>query len=202
MATPRSRGRPRGFEPDEAIDAAMRIFWAKGYAGASVDRLSRAMKVPRASLYQQFGDKERLFLAAIAHYGDTRLNLVTAALGPRQRLATDLHAFFDAVVDLATSEPEARGCLISCVLADAAGTNPTFRVELGRRYEALERKIAARLNASKNELAGCADTDAIALVLASVARGLMLRARAGSDRARLADAGTAAVELVCRDGRR
>jgi len=176
----------------------MRVFWAEGYDGASVDRLSRAMKVPRASLYQQFGDKQALFLAAIGRYGETRLGLVSAALGPRGGLAEDLRAFFAAVADLATSEPKAPGCLISCVLADAAGTNPTFRVELAQRFLALESKIAARLNDGRRELERDADTHVLALVLASVARGLMLRARAGADRAALVAAGDAAVGLVCR----
>ena len=199
MAQPRPRGRPRRFEPKSALDAAMRVFWAEGYDGASVDRLCRAMTMPRASLYQQFRDKEALFLAAIAHYGETRVAAVTEALGPRGRLADDLRGFFDAVADLATSEPEAPGCLVSCVLADVAGAKPTFRAELDRRFAALEARIAARLRAGRSKLDRGADTQALALVLAAIARGLMLRARAGADRQSLADAGAAAVALVCRD---
>lgn len=201
VTQPRPRGRPRSFEPKAALDAAMRVFWAEGYDGASVDQLCRAMNMPRSSLYQQFSDKEALFLAAIAHYGETRIATVTEALGPRGRLDEDLQAFFEAVADLATSEPDAPGCLVSCVLADAAGANPTFRAELERRFAALEARIAARLDAGHSELDCGADTPTLALLLAAIARGLMLRARAGADRQRLADTGTAAVALVCRDRR-
>jgi len=179
----------------------MRVFWARGYEGASVSDLCQAMKMPRASLYQQFGDKEALFLAAVGHYGETRLGGVAAALGPRARLADDLRAFFAAVADLATAEPEAPGCLISCVLSDAAGTNPGFRTELDCRYAALEARLEARLNAGWTELDRGADPQALAMVLAAVARGLMLRARAGAGRDVLEDAGAAAVMLVCRDRR-
>ena len=179
----------------------MRAFWAAGYEGASLDRLCAATGMPRASLYRQYGDKEGLFLAAIGHYAETRLAGVAAALGPRGRLADDLRAFFAAVADLATSEPEAPGCLISCVLADAAGTNPAFRALLDRRFAELEARLTTRLNAGRSELERGADTEALALVLASVARGIMLRARAGAERDVLAQAGDAAVGLVCRPRR-
>ena len=180
----------------------MRVFWAAGYDGASVSDLCQAMRIPRASLYQQFTDKETLFLAAVEHYGTTRLAAVADALGPRGYLADDLRAFFAAVADLATAEPEAPGCLISCVLTDAAGANPLFRAELSRRFAALESRIATRLRSGQSELQRGAAPEALAVVLAAVARGLMLRARAGADRGMLADAGGAAVALVCRDLRR
>ncbi len=197
----RPRGRPRVYEPTAALEGAMRAFWAAGYEGASIDLLCAATRMPRASLYRQYGDKEGLFLAAIGHYSETRLATVAAALGPRGRLAEDLRSFFAAVVELATSEPAAPGCLISCVLADAAGANPAFRDELDRRYAALEARLAARLEAGRSELDRGADPQVLALVLASLARGLMLRARAGAGRDRLLEAGDAATGLVCRPRR-
>ena len=45
-----ARGRRRGFEPAEAMEAAMKLFWAAGFEGASVDRLVRATGMPRATL--------------------------------------------------------------------------------------------------------------------------------------------------------
>src|SRR5256885_4367807 len=61
-------GRPRAFREDKALDAAMRVFWEKGYEGASLDDLTAAMGINRSSLYSSFGDKEQLFKQAIAHY--------------------------------------------------------------------------------------------------------------------------------------
>ena len=123
----------------------MRAFWASGYDGASVDVMCRVTHMSRASLYQTYGGKEGLFLATIAHYAETRVSRVAAALGPNGTLAEDLTSFYDEVVLLATQDPETPGCLISCVLADAAGTNEAFRMELDRRFLALEDRIAVRL---------------------------------------------------------
>lgn len=171
----------------------MKVFWLEGYEGASVDRLARATGMPRATLYQVYGDKEGLFLAAVAHYAETRTGRVASALGPCGALREDLDAFFAAVIDLATSEPEACGCLISCVLADAAGTNPRFRAELDRRFLALEHRIRDRL---ESESLQTGDIPARAIMIASIARGLMLRARASASRELLEQAAAEAVRVL------
>ena len=193
QSQPRPRGRPRGFEPVAALEAAMKVFWREGYEGASIDRLARETDMPRATLYQVYGDKEGLFLAAVEHYADTRAARVASALGPSGALRQDLDAFFAAVIDLATSDPEARGCLISCVLADAAGANLRFRSELDRRFLALEHCIGARL---ETESFQTGDIAGRAIMIASIARGLMLRARAGAGRDLLEKAAAEAVRML------
>ena len=149
--------------------------------------------MPRATLYQLYGDKEGLFLAAVAHYAQTRTVQVAAALGPAGPLRDDLARFFAAVIALALSEPAARGCLIACVLADAAGANPRFRAELDRRFEALETRVRDRLDA---EARPGEDTRPRAVLIASIARGLMLRARSGADRSFLDQVAAEAVFLM------
>jgi len=198
---PRPRGRPRGFEPQQALDAAVRVFWSEGYDGAAISRLSRDMGMPKASLYQEFGDKEGLFLAAIGRYVETRLSTVAQALGPSGTLKADLDRFFEAVVTLATSDPATPGCLISCVLADAAGSNARLRKELDARFAALESRLRSRIEVGRMEIAGAESPAVTAILLASVARGLMLRARAGTDGGTLQEVGRAAVNLVVRSGK-
>jgi len=196
MAEGRARGRPRGFDEGPALDAAVRLFWAEGYESASVDRLCRAMRMPRATLYDRYGGKEGLFLAAVARYADTRIAPVLAALGPAGALREDLSAFFEAVLALATRNPDAPGCLVSCALADAAGAHPGFRAELAARYAAMERRIAARLRAGGWTAPAPTSPDAAASLAASVARGLMLAARSGAKATELRPTADAAVRAI------
>ena len=64
------RGRPRAFDPDAALERAMHVFWAKGYEGASLSDLTRAMRINRPSLYAAFGNKEQLFRKVLDRYVD------------------------------------------------------------------------------------------------------------------------------------
>lgn len=192
------RGRPRGVTPDQALDAAMRLFWAEGFDAVSMDRLCREMGMPRASLYQDFGSKEGLFLAAIAHYVETQIGPVADALGPSGTLKDDLSAFFGAVVALATRDSRMPGCLISCVLAEAAGANDTFRQELDLRFTALEDRIAGRLDHEDSSYPA-SETRALAGMLAAVARGVMLRARSGTEAKDLIGIANIAVRTAIRE---
>src|ERR1700759_4353115 len=64
-------GRPREFDRDAAFEAAMLLFWRKGFAAASMNELCDAMGVRSPSLYAAFGSKEELYLEAIEHYAET-----------------------------------------------------------------------------------------------------------------------------------
>jgi TetR/AcrR family transcriptional repressor of nem operon len=196
----RPRGRPRGFDETEALDAAMRLFWAAGYEGASIDALTGAMGMPRASLYQRYGDKEALFLAAIEHYARTRLGPLFGALEGGGTLCADLEAFLDAAVRHATRDPAHLGCLVACVLSEVAGSQARMRQELAARFAAVEGRIAARLARAQTagELDPATDVEALAGVLSAVARGIMLSARAGVPPAALRRTAQAARDLVAR----
>jgi AcrR family transcriptional regulator len=61
-------GRPRSFDADQALEAAMLLFWRTGYEGTSLSELTHAMGVSAPSLYAAFGDKQQLFFAAAARY--------------------------------------------------------------------------------------------------------------------------------------
>lgn len=189
----RQRGRPRGFDDNVALEAAMRTFWASGYNGASVDVMCRVTHMSRASLYQTYGGKEGLFLAVIAHYAETRVSHLVAAIGPNGTLAEDIASFYDEVVMLATKDPKTPGCLISCVLADAAGTNEAFRMELDRRFLALEDRLSVRLGQAGWAKTAKVPASAAASLAAATARGIMLRARSGQAKEDLKTVADAAV---------
>src|ERR1700748_2804243 len=77
MATP---GRPRSFDKRKAVDPGVRVFWRKGYEGASLADLTSAMGIEKPSMYAAFGDKEQLFRVVLDHYENGPAHLAFAAL--------------------------------------------------------------------------------------------------------------------------
>lgn len=73
-------GRPRGFDIDQALERAMRVFWARGYEGASLAELTGAMGITKTSMYAAFGNKEQLFRKALHRYGAGPAAYATRAL--------------------------------------------------------------------------------------------------------------------------
>ncbi len=83
-------GRPRGFSADEVLDTAAGVFVLGGYEGTSIDDLVKALNLHRGSLYQAFGSKRGLFLAALRRYIDMHLVGAPEPGGPTQRPDLDL----------------------------------------------------------------------------------------------------------------
>src|SRR5690348_856454 len=74
------KGRPRGFDEEQAIDSAMRVFWEKSYVGATMADLTEATGLNRSSIHAAFGSKEGLFLKVVERYWEGPMNLVPKAL--------------------------------------------------------------------------------------------------------------------------
>src|SRR5215217_5127451 len=84
------RGRPRAFDADKALDRAMTVFWRKGYEGASLPDLTKAMGINRPSLYAAFGNKEALFRKVLDRYAAGPAAYVREALNaPTAREAAE-----------------------------------------------------------------------------------------------------------------
>src|SRR6185312_6508146 len=77
---PAKRGRPRAFDAERALDRALNVFWRKGYEGASLPELTKAMGINRPSLYAAFGNKEALFKKALDRYASGPAGYVGRAL--------------------------------------------------------------------------------------------------------------------------
>ena len=76
-------GRPRGFDEDAALEAAMRVFWEKSYEGATIGDLTEAMGINRSSIYAAFGDKEAVFRRVMERYRERRMSHIRLSLSRR-----------------------------------------------------------------------------------------------------------------------
>src|SRR5262245_4209103 len=106
-----SAGRPRAFDIDLALDRALTVFWRKGYEGASLPDLTRAMGINRPSLYAAFGNKETLFRKAVARYLEGPGQYVQEALrAPTAR--TMVEQLLQGTIDMVAGADHPPGCLL------------------------------------------------------------------------------------------
>ena len=103
--------RPKTFDPDAAATEAMETFWERGYAATSVNDLLAEMGLNRGSLYDTFGDKKQLFLAALDKYQAQRAHELREMLDRPGSAKSAIVEFIHMAAQCATSEEGRRGCL-------------------------------------------------------------------------------------------
>jgi AcrR family transcriptional regulator len=203
MTTRTTRGRPREFDRDAALTRAMRVFWAKGYEGASISDLTSAMGIASPSLYAAFGSKEALFREALALYGEREgASLWTAvAAAPTARGAVEAYLLESARNFTRPGRP--RGCLVVLSALHANENSETVRRELIRRRGEAAGNLLERLRqgVDSGEIGPDTDIDALAAYYAAVQQGMSIQARDGASRASLeaiAKAALAAFDVLTR----
>nr|WP_163502661.1 TetR/AcrR family transcriptional regulator [Halomonas socia] len=176
-------GRRREFDVEKALDAALCVFWRKGYEGASYTDLTEAAGVERPALYSAFGNKEALFRRALARYYERYLDFIPEALElPTARKAAE-HILYRSA-ELNTQYPDHTGCLgINGVLAGSDEAEPVRQTLIEARAigeaqlrERFERAIA------EGDLPNNAKPDALAAFVMAVLHGMAVQAKAGFSR--------------------
>ena len=183
---PRSVGRPREFDRDQALEAAMHVFWRHGYEGASLTALTEAMGISRPSLYAAFGDKAGLFREAVARYGAGPGRYVRRALGqPTAREVAE--ALLRGAAALATDPAGPGGCLwVQAALVSSAEA-ADIRNEMSALRAGGSVQIQARLERARRDgdLPSHADPAALTGFIVSLMNGMAVQASNGLNRAGL-----------------
>jgi AcrR family transcriptional regulator len=191
----RTKGRPPSIDRLAALDAAVLTFWEKGYEGASLTDLTNAMNVSRPSLYSGFGDKAKLFDAALMRYAQTIGSAPMAAFEIEPNIAKAVLAFLSVSVQGNTMVGHPHGCLIGCCAATAAEVDSAVRERLRQLLSGTQSRLVERFEAetglsthqSSNERAG---------MMLDFMNGQAIRARAGATQADLNEGLGARVHAV------
>lgn len=176
-------GRPREFDVDQALDAALCVFWRKGYEGASYTDLTQATGVERPALYSAFGNKEALFRRALERYYDRYMDFVPAALQLPTAREVVAHILYRSA-DLHTRYPSHTGCLgINGAVAGSDEAEPARQALIDVRA-AGEAQLRERLERAKadGDLPETAKPDALAAFVMAVLHGMAVQAKAGFGR--------------------
>jgi AcrR family transcriptional regulator len=179
-------GRPREFNLDQALDRALKVFWRKGYEGATLPELTKAMGINRPSLYAAFGNKEALFRKAIDRYIEGPAAYVREALQQPTAREVVEHAF-RGTLDLVTDSRNPRGCMIVQAALVCGDTVDCIRRELAKRRDASMTALRERFEravAAGDLSPDCQPAD-LARFVATVMHGLSVQASGGARRAEL-----------------
>jgi len=176
-------GRPREFDVERALDAALCVFWRKGYEGASYADLTEATGVERPALYSAFGNKEALFRQALARYDEHYLDYIPEALKLPTAREVAAHILRHAA-DLNTRYPEHTGCLgINGALAGSDEAESVRQALIDFRA-AGQARLRERFERARTEgdLPKTVDANALAAFLLAVTHGMAVQAKAGFSR--------------------
>jgi AcrR family transcriptional regulator len=180
-------GRPREFDREAALDAAMFVFWRKGFSAASMNDLCDAMGIRSPSLYAAFGSKEALYLEAIEHYVGTigpplwgKLDEPTTARSSVENL------LLAAAEGLAESEVTPAGCMVTLAAVSDEWPAPIVEVVKKVRTVMLSR-LRTRLDVAiaERELPASTDVDSLSRFYLGVYQGMAIQARDGAISAEL-----------------
>lgn len=140
-------GRKREFDVDTALNAAMEVFWAKGYVGASLADLTDQMGINKPSMYSAFGNKEALFIKTIKHYISSKMEQHMALLNEAGKpLSTRLKNYMMSIVATQCESDKPKGCfLVLCQSELVSGDIPENAAVLLHEMDNVPKQIFIEL---------------------------------------------------------
>jgi AcrR family transcriptional regulator len=183
----RARGRPKNFDRSVAMQQAVKLFWERGYEGASFDDLTAAMGISASSFYNSFGSKERLYQEATEAYMAAAGKWFAGELNADTDTRTAFHRLLTVAAREFTRNDLPTGCMISLACTQVPPALTSLRDTMVGYRGAAQSAMAARIQRGIDEGDVPKDTDveALAAFYSALSRGLAVQARDGASRERL-----------------
>ncbi len=182
------RGRPREFDTEKALDAAMMLFWRHGYEGTSVSALTGAMDINVPSLYAAFGSKQELFTKVISRYVEKPASYLPNALKePTAREAAE--KLLNGAIEMVMKRGHPDGCLLVHGALSAGPTADAARESLSRCRRRAEEAICRRFERAiaEGDLADDIVPSKLARYIITVIWGMSVQAAGGATRTDLSE---------------
>lgn len=176
--------RLREFDKEKALDAAMQLFWEKGYAATSLSDLTAKMEIQRPSLYAAFGDKEGLFEAALRRYTNLHAASIRTKIQKEQSVKEAIRIFFENMVEEEYKKESNKGCFCINTMVEIAPHNEKFEV-LTREHQMYLSVIFQELIAKgiqSGELQSDVNAKALAQTLVTSLMGLTVLMKSRPER--------------------
>lgn len=190
--------RVREFDPDEAIQNAMQVFWRNGYGDTTMEDIVAETGVSRYGLYGTFGNKKDLLVAAMRQYEKSMAETVWAGLRRPNAGRAEIIEYWQSLKTYAQQENFCNGCLIVNVAAEVAPHDPDIAAEIKRiddEHAAFFTR-AIRNGQETGDIPGNVNPEGAAKMLVALSRGGALMIRAGTNPSELEGAIEAALYFL------
>lgn len=190
--------RPREFDEERVLQAALEVFRAKGFDGATLGELEDATGLGRGSLYGAFGDKRALFHKVLGRYLTSSLDEMLAPLHAPEAGREAIVALFRGIARDASRDRERKGCLMTNCSVELADRDPDLACQAARGFDRFERAFATAIRAAqaRGEMAASRDPVRLARFLTITMEGMLVLARVRPDPAWLDDAAATVEECL------
>jgi TetR/AcrR family transcriptional regulator, copper-responsive repressor len=184
---PKQRGRPRNFNREQVLNAAMLQFWQHGYEATSMSDLAEAMDLNPPSIYGAFGDKKNLFEQSIDTYQKGPGCFAACALTEETNPRKAIERLLMAAAAVFTSGNQPPGCMVVLSALNCTDESTDIRDSLAERRQQSATLIGSRINEAhrNNELPRMMDPDVLTNLIVTVFQGFSIRARDGATRSEL-----------------
>jgi TetR/AcrR family transcriptional repressor of nem operon len=190
--------RPREFDEEAVLDAAVQCFWARGYEATSMRDLIAGTGITGASLYNAFGDKQTLYRRALDHYVRGIADRIRRCevLAPREAIG----GFFAEILERSLGDRQHKGCMLVNAALDVAPHDPEFRKSVAGALVAIELFFVERVEAGQADgtITRSVRAQDLARHLLGVLAGVRVLARVRPERALLEGAVAVAMTLLDR----
>ena len=136
----RPRGRPRRFDPGDAVATAQRLFHTRDYDAVSVADVTDALGIKPPSFYAAFGSKAGLYARVLERYNGIDAIPLQELLRPDRPVAEGLASVLEEAARRYAADPAAAGCL---VLEGTRCNDPEAREAAQALHAAAEETIRA-----------------------------------------------------------
>ena len=176
--------RPQEFDPNEALQIAINLFWEKGYYDSSVDEVVRRSGVAKYGIYGTFGTKHELFKKALAQYARDRHQDIQRPLRKPDASLPEVRTFFKEVPKLITQKNALRGCLMCNTGIELGLRDPEIRDFVMDFFRNLAKVMKSCLERAqgKGQLGKSKDSTSLATYLVTEFQASLMLAASGHSR--------------------
>ena len=176
--------RPRNFDETRVIEALTLVFWEKGYEATSMQDLVAATGLLKGSLYGAFGDKQALYMIALAHYDQTRIQAGIDLLNSNASQPEKVSALFDSIIEAVQQGVFAGGCLLCNASMEMAPVDKSVEKSV---QKTIQRMNQALMKALEGSARNAEQASRLSSLIISAYFGCRILAKAGAPLAMIKD---------------